>query len=102
MHESSPGGVGQVGGVVDGFCPTWCVTSHGVHGGEEDWVHAGEPLVLAPDVQAQVCLSVDPGTGRVDGPHVVIGWAQYTPAEVEALGASLIGLAAAVRRPTRP
>lgn len=74
-------------------CPEWCVTPHGSVAGEEDWVHAGEPLPLTDGVQAQTCSSVDPGTGETDGPYVVIGWSQYTPAEAEALGMAIVTMA---------
>lgn len=80
-------------------CPPWCVTPHGLVTGEDDWVHSGEPLPLADGVHALPCVSVDPGTGAADGPYVVIGWSQYTPAQAEELGAALIAMAHRVRRP---
>ena len=78
-------------------CPSWCVARHGVHLGEEDWVHTGAPLPIGDDVVAHACMSVDPGTGEVDGPYVIIGRSQYSPAEAEALGAALIALACEAR-----
>lgn len=74
-------------------CPTWCVTGHGVHLGEEDWVHLSEPLSLADGVSAQLCMSIDPLTDTHDGPYVVIGTTEYNLAEAQALGASLMTLA---------
>ncbi len=78
-------------------CPPWCVSTHGDHQGEEDWVHVSDSLSLADDVDAHACMSVDPVTGAVDGPHVNIGWRQYTPGEAEALARSLLDLARRVR-----
>jgi hypothetical protein len=77
-------------------CPAWCVSRHGDHLGEEDWVHAGEPLRIVDEVLAHGCMSVEPLTGAVDGPYVMVGGEQYTPKEAEALGASLIAMARAV------
>jgi hypothetical protein len=81
-------------------CPGWCVSRHGLHLGEEDWVHAGAPLPVEDAVAAHACMSVDPDTGEVDGPYVIIGRSQYSPAEAEALGAALIALARAARSTT--
>ena len=93
----------DVAGGSRSACPAWCVSPHGHHLGEEDWVHSGEPLTVADGVDAHACMSVDPYTGTVDGPYLIIGWSQYTPGEAEALGASLIALArAATEGATRP
>jgi hypothetical protein len=78
------------------------VSNHGDHEGEEDWVHSSETLRIAEEVDAHACMSVDPGTGAVDGPYVIVGWTQYTPAEAEALGASLMALARRVRDVSPP
>lgn len=76
-------------------CPGWCVARHGTHVGEEDWVHVGEPLtVAAGDVTAKLCLSVDPDSGEQDGPFVLIGDSEYTPAEAAELGRAIMELAA--------
>jgi hypothetical protein len=75
------------------ICPDWCVARHGVQLGEEDWVHAGEPLTVTEGVTAQLCMSVDPDSGEEDGPHILIGSSEYTPAATAALGRSLIALA---------
>jgi hypothetical protein len=83
-------------------CPAWCVTGHGVHRGEEDWLHLGEPVTVTAGVVARLCLSVDPGTGAVDGPYVLVGTTEHTLLEAEALGTALIALARAGAGPTRP
>jgi hypothetical protein len=75
------------------LCPAWCVTAHDPALGEDDWVHVSEPVVLAAGVLARLCMTVDPGTGAEDGPYVLVGDEQYTPAEATALGADLIALA---------
>lgn len=80
-------------------CPPWCVTRHDPARGEDDWLHQGEPLLLTDGVVAALCMSVDPGTGERDGPWVVIGDRQYTPAEAERLGLDLSALARAVPDP---
>ena len=74
-------------------CPRWCASQHGVHEGEEDWVHIGAPLVFAEGVSARLCMTFDPHTGCQDGPVVLIGEHEYTPAEAAALGVSLTELA---------
>lgn len=81
-------------------CPPWCTTSHGVAIGEEDWLHVSEPLLLAQDVLARLCLSVDPATHTKDGPYVVVGGSEYTLDEAGALGASLMTLANLGATPT--
>lgn len=75
-------------------CPSWCVARHGAQLGEEDWVHVGEPLTVAGGVTAQLCLSVDPECGEEDGPYVLIGVSEYSPAEAAELGRALTELAA--------
>ena len=74
-------------------CPPWCVSRHGIHLGEEDWVHVGEPLPVAEGVSAQLCMSIDPVTGAEDGPYVVIAGTEYTLPAAAALGGSLMALA---------
>lgn len=74
-------------------CPPWCVTAHDPARGEDDWVHLGEPLMVTDGVTAVLCMSVDPATGTQDGPWVLIGDRQYTPAEAEQLGLVLSALA---------
>lgn len=74
-------------------CPSWCVTRHGVRQGEEDWLHAGEPLAIADGLVAQLCMSLDPDTGAGDGPYVVIGARELTISAAAELGDSLAALA---------
>lgn len=74
-------------------CPFWCVTNHDVARGEDDWVHEGAPLVVEDGVAARLCVSVDPGSGHVDGPYVIVGSRELTVEQAEELGVSFIGLA---------
>jgi hypothetical protein len=83
-------------------CPEWCVIQHGVHRGEDDWLHLGEPVALADGLLARLCLSVDPQTGADDGPYVLVGWSEYTLDEAAALGAALVAMARAGSDATRP
>ena len=83
-------------------CPPWCNSRHGVSEGEEDWVHVSEPLVVADEVAARLCMSVDPDTEAQDGPYVVVGSREYSLTEAERLGASLIELASLGEGSTPP
>ena len=74
-------------------CPSWCANGHGVHRGEEDWLHLSEPLPIAEGVSARLCLSIDPLTRDRDGPYIVIGSQEYTVPQAQALGASLLAMA---------
>lgn len=74
-------------------CPPWCVGSHGLHDGEEDWVHVGQPLPIADGIDATLCMSVDPETGLRDGPYVLIGSTELSLDAAAALGNALIRLA---------
>jgi hypothetical protein len=78
-------------------CPGWCVVAHDPGTGEDDAVHVGAPLLIADEVLARACMSVDPESGVRDGPYVVVGWTELTLDEAETLGASLIDLARAAR-----
>jgi hypothetical protein len=75
-------------------CPDWCVTDHEVCDGEENWIHQSAPIFVTPDVTARLCVSIDPETGAVDGPHVLIGDIEYSPGAAKALAAALLALAA--------
>ena len=77
-----------------GLCPAWCSTRHGASLGEEDWIHVGEPVLIADGTLAQLCMSIDPDTGVEDGPYVLIGSAEYTLSEAQALGIALLTLSA--------
>lgn len=74
-------------------CPHWCVAEHGVIAGEEDWVHVSKLVVVADEVMAVLCMSVNPSTGEEDGPYVIVGSREYSLAEAAQLGGSLIELA---------
>ena len=74
-------------------CPPWCVTGHGVHLGEEDWLHCSEPLPLTNGVSAQLCLSIDPTTRTEDGPYLVVGSTEYSLEDGRALALRLLTLA---------
>lgn len=86
--------VDRAASVGERTCPAWCRTRHGSAAGEDDWLHVSEPLVLADDVIARLCMSVDPRTDEADGPYVIVGTREYSLAEAAELGASLIQLAA--------
>lgn len=83
--------------VVPKTCPRWCVTHHGMHLGEEDWIHTGEPVVVADGTVARLCMSIDPVTGAEDGPYVLIGDSELTLAETAELGGLLVALAGGPR-----
>ncbi|MEX5271423.1 DUF6907 domain-containing protein [Kocuria sabuli] len=84
-------------------CPEWCVAPHGRYRAEEDWVHLGEPLGLTREgTRAQLCLSVDPATGAVDGPYVLVGATEYAPVAAAALGRALTALAELVLETPSP
>jgi hypothetical protein len=85
------------GAAMESTCPDWCVTDHDACDGEENWIHQSAPIFVTPDVAARMCISVDPVTGRVDGPHVLIGDVEYSPAAAQALALAIAQLAA-----TRP
>ena len=84
----------------DRKCPPWCRVRHGVSEGEDDWLHASEPIVVADDVTARLCMSVDPRTDEADGPYVIVGSREYSPADAARLAASLMELATTAARPT--
>lgn len=75
-------------------CPPWCVVAHDPGRGEEDWLHESAPVLLTDGVSARTCLSVDPLTGVRDGPYVIVGEDELSPAEAVRLGEelSLLGL----------
>jgi hypothetical protein len=79
--------------VNQNVCPPWCTTEHGVHLGEEDWIHTSATVAVADGLVARLCLSMDPASGAQDGPYVLIGTTEYTVSEARALGDSLIALA---------
>jgi hypothetical protein len=74
-------------------CPPWCELGHGTHLGEDDHVHVGGQLCVR-NTLIRLCSSVDPGTGTVDGPYVLMGADEFTLGEVDALVDALRLLAA--------
>jgi hypothetical protein len=80
-------------------CAPWCELGHGTHVGEEDHVHVGGQLCVH-NTMIRLCSSVDPGTGAVDGPYVLMGADEFTLGEVDALVAALRLLAAKGRGTT--
>ncbi|MEW1954390.1 hypothetical protein [Terrabacter sp. NPDC080008] len=91
MAESDVRGASS-GGDSGSACPRWCITDHGAQQGEEDWLHVGEPLPVADGLHAQLCMSVDPATGRQEGPFVLIGATELTLAATATLGSALVQL----------
>lgn len=83
-------------------CPPWCVSRHGAHRGEEDWVHSSAPVLIADGVEASACMTVDPVTGAVDGPHVLVGSRELTPAQAAALATELLALGRAAEEVSPP
>ncbi len=79
---------------TDPACPDWCVTDHEACDGEENWIHQSAPIFVTPDITARLCMSVDPDTGAVDGPQVLIGDIEYSPDAALQLAAALMQLAA--------
>jgi len=73
-------------------CPAWCVTEHGELAGEDDHLHTSAGLRLAPDVAARLCATVDPDTGEVDGPYVLVESEEWTLERARSVGQALIAL----------
>jgi hypothetical protein len=83
---------GSTAGAVKKTCLRWCVTAHGMLLGEEDWIHTGEPIPVAERLLARMAMSIDPGSGATDGPHILIGTAEYTLSAAKAVAASITEL----------
>lgn len=81
--------------LVGAHCPAWCVSPHGMHDGEEDWLHSSEPRPVPGRGLARLCMTVDPTTSLVDGPYVLVGADEYTPAEAREISLTLEALAVA-------
>jgi hypothetical protein len=58
-------------------CPGWCVLQHERFTGEEDLVHVSEPQSVRNTV-VRLCMTVEPATGRHDGPYVLLGGDEYS------------------------
>ncbi len=74
-------------------CPTWCTAEHGTFAGEEDYVHTGANVRLTRDLIARLCASVDPDSGELDGPYVMVGMQELTVDKAERVGRVLMALA---------
>jgi hypothetical protein len=83
---------GQSSSTSRGLCPSWCVTGHRAELGEEDWLHCSEPVPFVDGVSARLTMSIDPDTGEVDGPYVMIGTSEYSFREATDLAESLLRL----------
>ena len=70
-------------------CPAWCASRHD-RSGEQD-LHVGGALLVQRAV-LRLCTSIDPDTGTQDGPFVLVGDAEYTLHEAEALATALTQL----------
>ena len=93
MHDFGAGRGPFIGGTARDTCPNWCATSHGVHLGEEDWLHRSDPLWLDDGTVANLCMSINPATGAQDGPFVMIGATEYSLEQAEHIGAALMAMA---------
>ena len=58
-------------------CARWCINEHGFYAGEDDCLHARAKVVLADNITAQLCASIDPDTGETDGPYVLVDGYDY-------------------------
>lgn len=76
-----------------GSCPPWCSVSHGLAGAEDDLVHVGEAVAVSGAALARLVLSVDPVTGRTDGPYLLVGNDELTVEEARRLGTTLVAMA---------
>ena len=84
------------------LCPPWCVTAHGLHAGEEDWVHTSEPVPITDQVSARLCVTIDPRTRRPEEPVVMIGEEEHRLDDVSGLGDAIGGLVELGRAATAP
>jgi hypothetical protein len=83
---------GQSSSISRDLCPSWCVTGHRAELGEEDWLHCSEPMTFVDGLPALLAMSIDPGTGEVDGPYVMIGSSEYSVTEAIDLAEGLLRL----------
>lgn len=72
-------------------CPDWCVVRHDRRTGEDHHLHIGGALMVRRTVM-RLCATIDPATGAQDGPFVLVGAAEFTLYEAEALIAALTQL----------
>ena len=71
-------------------CPAWCAVRHGLPA-EDPLVHIGGALLVRQTV-LRLCTTTDAAAGTEDGPYVLVGDAEYTLHEAEALLAALAQL----------
>ena len=93
MHDFGPGPGQFIERTARDTCPGWCAISHGVHMGEEDWLHRSNPISLDDGTFANLCMSINPATGAQDGPFIVIGATEYSLEQAEHIGAALMAMA---------
>jgi hypothetical protein len=65
-------------------CPSWCALRHDRYQGEENLVHVSEGRFVR-NTLVRICMTMDPQTGRTDGPFVLLGTDEYSLDEVAAL-----------------
>jgi hypothetical protein len=74
-------------------CPHWCVERHGLVAGEDDWLHTGMVTTIGRQLVVKLCMTADPSTGAIDGPHVLLGTQEVTLDDARTLGEALIEMA---------
>ena len=72
---------------------------HGVNLGEDDHVHVSAQLCVR-NTLIRLCSSLDPETGEVDGPYLLMGHHEYTLTEVDELVRALSALSEQAAPPT--
>ncbi len=72
-------------------CPPWCTVHHGARAGVDDGVHLGGVLMVQHTL-LRLVSRIDPYDGDPAGPHVLLGAAELTLHEAEALIAALTQL----------
>jgi hypothetical protein len=72
-------------------CPAWCAVRHGSGQDEGDLVHISGALLVQRTV-LRLCTTIDPDGDVEDGPFVLVGSAELTLHEAEALIAALTQL----------
>lgn len=89
---------------IAGHAPAWCVTRHGDFTGDEDQVHVSDSTFVRYTM-VRLCMTVDPLTGRQDGPYILLGSDEYSLEEAALLVQVLTSLLdvgrATIPRPTR-
>jgi len=71
-------------------CPEWCAVRHRAPQ-DVDHVHIGGAL-LVRDTVLRLCATIDSVANTEDGPYVLVGDAEFTLHEAEALLAALTQL----------